>query len=649
MPGHPTLSEIDYRAVFGALPSSYLLLRADEAFTILDASEGYLRVTHRTRDIIGQSVFAAFPEREGETLHVQLRASLERVVATRETDKMAVQRYDIESPGIEGLAVHMWRPLNVPLLDATGAVHLVIHGVEQVTEMLERTDEHDRLVAEASRERRMFEAALSTTPDLVYVFDLGKRFVYANPALLRMWGVTREAAQGKYLRELGYEDWHAAMHEREIDEVVRTGKPIRGEVPFSGTDGRRMYDYIFAPVIGADGEVVAVAGTTRDVTDRQAAEQAIREQSEQLREADRAKDEFLAVLAHELRNPLAPLRSALGVLASQERDARTVKIHDTMSRQVEHMVRLVDDLLEVSRITRGALALQRRRVAVAEVVEHALATVKPLLDENQHTVTVELPTEPLEVEGDAVRLAQIVGNLLNNAAKYTPPGGRVQVAVQGTPERVRVAVRDTGIGIEPALLPKVFDMFTRGHAGAGRDAGGLGIGLSLAHRLAELHGGTLAARSEGTGKGAEVVLELPRISTASAAAPVPLDTTVQAPYRILVVDDNVDAGDMLGMLLEAFGATVQVVEDGPAALERFGAFAPEVVFLDIGMPGMDGYEVARALRARFADRRFLLVALTGWGQDDDKRRAREAGFDRHMVKPASTDALREVLQAVPRS
>ena len=762
---------IDHRAVFSAIPGSYLLLLPDAGFTIVNASEGYIRSSRMSPSFVGRSVFDMFPEREGATTMAQLRASLERVVATKQPDTMAVLRYDLDKPDGNGLEHRLWKPVNLPVLSASGEVEAVIHHVEDITEMMLRaaehpgrrpdeaalraadilehmtdgfflidrawqftelnaeaqrildvvpgqvigrtlwevypdlhgtvfersygqamnerqsatftafydshqrwyqvtarpalsgiavffrdvteqrqaSDEHDRLVDGAERERRMFEAALSNTPDLIYVFDLQKRFVFANQALLRTWGVSGDDARGKCLRELGYEEWHAALHEREFDQVVSTGKPVRGEVPFSGTDGRRIYDYIFSPVLGPGGEVVAIAGTTRDVTERQDAEQAIHEQAERLREADRAKDEFLAILAHELRNPLAPMRTALAVLSGSARDPSTLAIHETMARQVEHMVRLVDDLLEVSRITRGTLTLRRGRVAMADVVLQALELVKPLVEKNQHQVEAHLPEEPVEVDGDDVRLAQIVGNLLNNAAKYTPPGGRIRVAVRATNGRVRMSVRDNGIGIDAGLMPKMFDMFTRGDATAGQWHGGLGIGLALARRLAQLHGGTLEASSEGRGKGTEVVLDLAQLAplVVPAPRPAPIATSTAVTQRILVVDDNVDAGQMLGMLLTMFGATVEVAREGLGGIAAFEAFAPRVVFLDIGMPGMDGYEVARTLRDRFADRRFTLVALTGWGQEDDKRRATDAGFDHHMLKPANPAAIRELLASLP--
>jgi PAS domain S-box-containing protein len=506
--------------------------------------------------------------------------------------------------------------------------------------------ERERLVVESERQRRIFETALDSTPDFVYVFDLDHRALYANDALLKTWGVAD--VRGKTWIDLGYEQWHADMHDREIDQVIATRAPIRGEIPFTGTTGTRMYDYIFAPVLGPQGEVVAVAGTTRDITERQAAEQAIRVQAARLAESDRAKDEFLATLSHELRNPLAPLRNSIALLRlSDAGNEKSAAIHAMMERQVNHLVRLVDDLLEMSRISRGTLSLQKERVELAAVVRNAVETSDPLIRAGGHELAVTLPPEPLWLEGDHVRLAQILANLLNNAAKYTDDGGHISLRAWRDGDQAVVAVRDNGIGISAEALPRMFEMFSRGDRASGRSQGGLGIGLALSLKLAQMHGGTLDARSDGHGKGSEFTVRLPLAQTGHAAA---LDAKLPGPVlartRVLVVDDNPDAGDSLGSILELLGAQVRVARGGPEALETFAGYRPSVVLLDIGMPGMNGYEVARAIRTRFAQEPVTLVALTGWGQEDDRRRAREAGFDHHLVKPAEIEALQRLLASL---
>ena len=521
-----------------------------------------------------------------------------------------------------------------------------------VTERKLAEAERDRLIQESEHQRRIYEASLSNTPDFIYVFDLNHCFTYANEALITMFGRTREETFGKTFIELGYEPWHAEMHCREIDQVVATRQPIRGEVPFNGTHGRRIYDYIFVPVIGANDEVVAVAGTTRDITDRQRAEQAIREQAERLEESDRAKDEFLATLSHELRNPLAPLRNSLAILRmprksagkDNESDGEVMRIHEMMERQVDHMVHLVDDLLEVSRITKGTFALRHEPVELSTIVRNAVETSEPLIQTARHTLTVSLPGETVMLQGDPVRLSQIVANLLNNAAKYTDDGGEITVSARRCGDDAVISVRDNGTGIEPEALPRMFGMFVRGDRTSGRGQGGLGIGLALARRLAQMHGGTLTATSGGSGKGSEFTFTLPLAESQHATLPSADNTQLTlSRQRILVVDDNRDAADSLGMLLTLMGADVRIADDGPAALKIFREHDPAVVLLDIGMPGMDGYEVARRLRAEYSDRRPTLIAMTGWGQDKDRQTAREAGFDHHLVKPADLNALQALL------
>jgi signal transduction histidine kinase/ActR/RegA family two-component response regulator len=385
--------------------------------------------------------------------------------------------------------------------------------------------------------------------------------------------------------------------------------------------------------------LVAVANILSNAIHRERSDRA-------LQEADRRKDEFLATLSHELRNPLAPLRNSLHVLRlSGAGSGPAAPIHEMMERQVNHLVRLVDDLLEVSRINRGTFALRRERIEVGAVVRNALDTSGPLIQGARHHLHVTLSDEPLWIEGDAVRVAQVLSNLLNNAARYTSPGGNIWVTALSDGDAVVVTVRDDGAGIEPQALPRIFEMFNRGDRPSGET--GLGIGLALARRVAEMHGGTVTARSEGPGRGSEFAVRLPA-ATLATEAPVPPaegQRTLRQ-RRIMVVDDNAEAADSLAMLLEFLGADVRVARDGPSAVEAFATYDPAAVLLDIGMPGMDGYEVARQLRSRFADRRTLLVALTGWGQEEDRRRAREAGFDHHLIKPADLDTLQRLLASL---
>jgi len=386
-----------------------------------------------------------------------------------------------------------------------------------------------------------------------------------------------------------------------------------------------------------------------------------------LEEADRRKDEFLATLAHELRNPLAPIRNSVELLRRAGENLPVVqKLAEMMGRQVVHMVRLVDDLLEISRITRGTIELRRVPVQRAEVVAAAIGTSRTVIDARRHRLEVSLPPEDVWLDADPTRLAQVISNLLNNAAKYTDPGGDIRVSALTDGNEVLIQVSDTGIGITDSLLPRVFEMFTQGNTATTRSPGGLGIGLTLVRSLVEMHGGEVAAASAGPGKGSLLSVRLPVIEPVAVGAEAPAEVSAGAHAgihagvqtetpppprpnalpRILVVDDNQDAADSLGALLEIIGADVAVAHDGKTALDLVESHRPDIVFLDIGMPQMDGYEVARRIRRLPHFRSAMLVALTGWGQEKDRLQSEAAGFDRHLVKPADLDALRKLVARV---
>ena len=386
------------------------------------------------------------------------------------------------------------------------------------------------------------------------------------------------------------------------------------------------------------------------------------------------KDEFLAMLAHELRNPLAPIRNALHLLGeSAVPEQERASLRSMMKRQVDHMVRLVDDLVEVSRLSRGTIELRRDVVELADVLRNAIDLSRPLIDTGRHALHLDLPEEALPVEADPVRLAQVFGNLLNNAAKYASSGGEIRIHARRDGNEVVVSVRDRGIGIEPDVLPHVFELFTQGRREAHRAQDGLGIGLTLVRSLVEMHGGAVSAHSQGRGCGSEFIVRLPlatsthtaahactphrasagtaEVLTASAHPPANgSDADAQPSLRVLVVDDNVDAARSLGMVLRMLGIAHEVCFDGASALDAARRFQPDVVLLDIGMPGMDGYEVARRLREDPGNRGIALVAVTGWSQLQDKERTRQAGFTHHFSKPVDISALQallERLQAAP--
>jgi PAS domain S-box-containing protein len=390
----------------------------------------------------------------------------------------------------------------------------------------------------------------------------------------------------------------------------------------------------------ASGRAIEMRGISIDIS-------RIKQVEDELREADQRKNEFLATLAHELRNPLAPIRNGLEILRLRQSGDIAERARSMMDRQLQQMVRLIDDLLEVSRITRGKIQLNREPIDLEAALQSAIEVSKPLIDAAGHTLSIDIPPHSLTVDGDLTRLAQVFGNLLNNAAKYTNSGGHIWLKATVTGDRVRVSVRDTGIGIAPTMLPRIFEMFAQVDHSSQHTQGGLGIGLCIAKRLVEMHGGSLDARSEGIGAGSEFTVELPLRSTpieslhpsgADSAWPV-----AHRALRVLVADDNADAAASLSMILKMNGHEVRTAFDGREALQIVESFQPNVALLDIGMPHVDGYELCRRLRQQAFGRDMLIVALTGWGQAEDKLRSEQAGFDEHLVKPADPRMLESLL------
>ena len=865
------------RELFQQAPAAMALLRGPTHIFEM-ANPAYLALVGN-RSVLGKTVADALPE-VVEQGFIRL---LDQVYRTGKahvgTSTQVNLKHGMHGACEERVLDFVYQPLRGPNGNVTGI-------------FVQANDTTERVAAEQalSRQRRLYEAILGNTPDLAYVFDLNHRFIYANEGLLKMWGKSWDEALGKSCLELGYEPWHAAMHDREIEQVIATKQPIRGEVPFTGTFGRRIYDYLFVPVFNTEGDVEAVAGTTRDVTERKNIEETLREHQEMtalamrsarmgtwvrdlpngrvqwssdleavfglepgsfggseaafhdlvhpedlaalmksvataidtqtdyriefrfrtptgechwmegrgravydngtptrlygvgiditelkkaeealrttelrlsrlfetnllgvlyfdihgavqdaneaflsivgytredlaaglvdwsrmtppefqaqdaravadlrragshapiekqyvrkdgsrvwvlvgsalidrgngvgfaldlsvlkaaeeaLRIANRRKDEFLATLAHELRNPLAPIRNAVHLMKHvQATDPQLRPMRDIIDRQVRHMVRLVDDLLDVSRIALGQVSLRSESVSLGGVLTDAIEAARPLIETAEHSFTVQLPSEAMHTEGDATRLSQVFQNLLNNAAKYTPKGGRITLEVKREGSTAVVVVRDNGIGIPHELQSRVFELFTRAHPNDEIKTSGLGIGLALAKQLVELHRGEITVQSAGPGTGSEFRVRLPLLD-----APVPAHASISDgpdnvnvnAHRVLIVDDNADAAESLAMLLQMSGCEVEVALDGNSALATLTRFRPHMVLLDIGMPGMDGYETARCMRATAAGKNVFLVALTGWGQDEDKRRAREAGFDEHLTKPVDPSLLGTLL------
>jgi PAS domain S-box-containing protein len=515
-----------------------------------------------------------------------------------------------------------------------------------------------RAEREARAQRELLRVTLSSIGDGVVATDRAGVITFINPVAQALTGWAEAEALGRPLQEVFrvVNEQSGQPIENPVGKVIRNG-PLAGLANHSllvARDGtRRPVDDTAAPIRDEDGRFVGVVLVFRDVTERRRLEGELRQRSADLVERDRRKDEFLAMLAHELRNPLAPLRNTIQLLRLKfPGDPEMDRLRGVMERQVSHLVRLVDDLLDVSRITRGILELRKEQLDLGALIARSVEGVRPVIEERGHRLEVTAPAEPLLLEADPARLEQVLGNLLTNAARYTPPDGRIWLTGERDGVEAVVRVRDNGIGIRAEMLPRLFDMFQQADRLPGHVAEGLGLGLSLVHTLVEMHGGTVSASSAGLGKGSEFVVRLPLVlepAVTGAPRPAPEPGPKGRLLRVLVVDDNVDAGQTLALLLGLAGDDVRYARDGPEALRLAGDFLPEVVLLDIGLPmGMDGYELGRRLHAVPGLEKVQLVALTGYGQEEDHERSRAAGFAAHLVKPADPTVLGELLDRCRR-
>ena len=514
-------------------------------------------------------------------------------------------------------------------------------------------DSLDGLSADELRQRlRSLQALIARAPvPIAIAHDPGCRFISANRALAALLALP-ETANYSLTPPQGSEPPYRIQRDgRDIPApdlpmqyAIAHRHTVSNEIEIVRRDGRTVYvQNDVEPLFDTNGDVYGCVSVCVDVTDRKLAEIS-------LRDADRKKDEFLATLSHELRNPLAPIRTAIEVMRlAQDNPDLVEKARATMERQLLHLVRITDDLLDIARITQNKVELRRERIDLRIVLQSAIEATRPFIDDRRHALMVDLSRMPIWLDADFTRLAQVFANLLNNAAKYTDARGVIRINAVESGDWVTVTVTDSGAGIQPEFLSSVFEMFTQLQAHRDRTHGGLGIGLTLARRMVELHGGTVEARSEGAGRGCTFVVRLPVASSSAAERTTPQQTAALPPKcRILVAEDNADAAEMLRLMLEVKGHDVRVAADGVQAIALAQTFDPQIVFLDIGMPRMDGYEAARRIRGLLGDR-VLLVALTGWGQDEDKRRAREAGFDHHLTKPPEPDLLDRLIEACGRS
>ena len=619
------------RAILESMSEGFIAL--DAAWRITYANGAAEGLTQRHRDeLVGGQFWDLFPAlRDADHAPLLRRSALERTRSRMEVyDDAQARWFEINSFPTEddGIALYF-------------------------------RDETDRRRAEEGVRR--LAAVAEQSSDFIGIFTPDAGGIYLNPAGRRMAGLGADTniAAWRMLDFFPRED-RAFVRDHMMTALTGDAAAWEGELRLAQPQGREPIPVYFKgfAVRDANGQNIGLATITRDITAQKLAEDELRRVAADLSEADHRKSEFLATLAHELRNPLAPIRTGLDLLRMQSQgaardEAAARRIHGMMDRQLGHLIHLVDDLLDIARITRGKIELKKEPVLLRTIVATAVETSTALIQSHGHELSVELPPEPLELEADVTRMVQVLSNLLNNAAKYTPGGGRIGLSAWREDGQAVIAVSDSGIGIPPDAIGSVFEMFTQVRGSLDRAQGGLGIGLSLVRRLVELHGGRVSAFSGGRGQGSTFTVRLPlRVGTPHAAGPAAQggdqEQGAGGPLRVLVVDDNLDAAESLTALLEVLGHTTMSAHDGPQGLAAARAFVPDLVLLDIGLPGMSGHEVAREIRRSAALRKVVLIALTGWGSESDQRLSQEAGFDQHLIKPVSLEALEQALSAAAR-
>ena len=601
--------------VLGGIRDQFFILDNDWRYVFLN--DRVVEATGRARsELLGQRIWDVFPDTAG----TPFEAALRRAAATRS-------------------AVHF--EYHYASLDRwfENRVHPSPDGLTVlVTDTTERKRVEERL--SASEER--FRAFMDHSPTAAWVTDADGRLRYVSATYTRLFKVLASAVVGASPTDL-YPPELAEQYVRNIRAVAESGKPIETVEPGPRPDGTMGEFLVYKFPLPGDERLVG--GVAIDISERLRAEA-------ELREADRKKDEFLALLAHELRNPLAPLRNGLQVLRLATTDAgAAARARDMMDRQLTHMVRLIDDLLDVSRISRNKLTLRRERLKLSDVVSAAVETARPAIEASGHELAVLHPREPVELDADLTRLAQVLSNLLTNSAKYTPPGGRIRLVAELSGTEAVITVTDTGIGIPRESLPRIFDMFSQVDRSIERSTGGLGIGLALVKGLVEMHGGTVTAESEGHGQGSTFTVRLPvaePLGTEPQASAGGQAATAALSLRVLVVDDNRDSAESMAMMLGLLGCEVETAYDGVEAVEKVELRRPDVVLMDVGMPRLNGYEATRRIRQNENGIRPTIVALTGWGQEGDRERSREAGCDGHLVKPVALEDLQRLLSELPR-
>ena len=622
-------SRIQLSQIVATMPSFSAVLRGP-LHVIELANQALFDLVHQGPEILGKTFVEAFPELATQAFP-QL---LDTVYRTGEKFEATGMRAIVRS-GLGGELAEIFVDfVYLPMREADGQVSgIFIHGVDRSAEV--------RASQELAQRARELRSVTENTPDGLTRFDHQFRYVFVNSVMEKLSGHSVAEILGKTHRQLGVPDKLCAQWEKAIryvfDHAADSSVDFSLDTPHAGL---RHFSCRLVPEFNEDGQVASALGVTHDITNRRAYE-------ERLLEQDVRKDEFLATLAHELRNPLAPIRTGLQLLKLSPKEEVVARTLPVMERQLGQLVRLIDDLLDVSRINSGKIVLKRELVEFQEIAATALEASRPFIDVAGHSLTIDWPDVPVWLDADPTRLAQILSNLLTNSAKYMHLGGQINFSARLQDENILISVRDTGMGIPAEMLDSVFDMFTQVNRTLDRAQGGLGIGLSLVKMLVEMHGGAVQAASDGIDMGSEFTVSLPTASALALAfapqAAAPAVPAALAGCRILVVDDNVDAAETMIMLLEIFGHDARSVFSGEAALDLAFSFLPDIVFLDIGLPGMNGYEVAKRLLANPLTASAKLIALTGWGTENDIRKSKAAGFNAHLTKPVNPDAVEAIL------
>jgi PAS domain S-box-containing protein len=618
------------RQMFQQAPGIIAVLREpDHVFEF--ANNAYLELIGG-REVLGLPVREALPEIAGQ----RFLALLDHVYRSGETyvgrAASVMLHRQADQPLEERFVDFVYQPIRNERGDISG---IFIEGSD-VTDAV--------LASKALQESELRLRQLANTiPQIAWIADRQGRVHWRNDRWFEFTGMQRGQLDEVEAERLYFHPDDLPVLVEKWRTALASGQSFDGTGRIRAADGSYRTFYVSAaPLRDSTGAIGQWFGTNTDITPIEAAR-------EELRAANRRKDEFLAMLAHELRNPLAPIGTAAELLMLGARDEDRVRqVSGVIGRQVAHMSQLVDDLLDVSRVTRGLVELRKETLDMAGLLAEAFEQTRSLIEGRQHHFTARVPQEAVSVEGDRTRLIQVFSNLLNNAAKYTPPGGNLELRLRATESEVEVLVIDDGSGIDAGLLPHVFDLFTQGERSPDRSQGGLGLGLALVKSLVELHGGSVAARSAGRGSGSTFNVRLPRVASPARGQSESRDevAAVGEGKLLMIVDDNVDAAEMLTLLLESSGHRVLVAHSAEAALAMIGQAPPTALFLDIGLPDMDGYELARRLRQLPQTAGALLVAVTGYGHSSDRERAFQAGFDHHLVKPVRLNSVLEVLAAV---